>query len=330
MAELATINQRIQIAKETTPGTSVPANKLLTNMTASFAPNTDVKTYRGTGRRWPSTAIMNREWVDLKWSGDMDYQDIIYPIAGVWSAVTATTHATGTLSKDWIWTPPVSGSIVPATYTVEQGDANRAHKIAYGLFQGFSYKGTRKDGFTFDGDMIAQIFQDSITLTSSPTAVALSPLAGSHVNLYIDVTSAGLGGTKFTRAFSFEYAYSNGFDGFWPLDRANPSFAGHVDTVPKNTVKFLLEADAAGMGLLPHLRLGDYLYVRFDAVGPIIETTIPYAFQHDMAVKLTDIGELKDEDGIYATEYSGEIAEDPTWLTGTAQKLTVTNLLSSL
>jgi hypothetical protein len=82
--------------------------------------------------------------------------------------------------------------------------------------------------------------------------------------------------------------------------------------------------------LLPHLRLGDYLYIRFDAVGPIIETTIPYAFQHDMAVKLTDIGELKDEDGIYATEYSGEIAEDPTWLTGTAQKLTVTNLLATL
>jgi hypothetical protein len=320
----------VQLGAETTPGTAVPATKLLENLTVAMTPNPDVKTYRGTGRRWASSSALNREWTDVKLSGDLDYQDFIYLASGAWGAPTPATHTGGTLSKDWIWTPPVSGSITPKTYTVEQGDATRAHRVAYGVIQGFGYKGSRKDGFTVTGDMLAQAFVDAVTMTATPTAVALAPCPGANVNIYIDPTSAALGTTQFLRAFTFEYEYSSGFDGFWPLNRANVSYAGHVDTTPKNTCKFLLEADAAGMGVYTHLRAGDTVYVRFDAVGPIIELAITYAIQHDMAIKLLSVSEFKDEGGIFAIEYTGEIIEDAAWASGQSQKLTVTNKLTAL
>lgn len=328
--ERNTLNQRVQIGDETTPGTAVSADKLLENLTFSLTPKPEIKTYRGTGRRWPSSAAMNREWAEGKFEGDLDYQDFIYLVAGAWGIVTPSTHAGGTNAQDWIWTPPVTGAITPRTYTIEQGSAERAHKVAYGIITGFSYKGSRKDGFTVEASVLAQAFTDAITMTASPTAVTLAPCPGSNVNLWLDTTSGAFGTTQLTRAFQIDYSYDHGFDAFWPLNRSNASFTGHVDTVPANTVKILVEADAAGMGIYPHLQAGDFMYARFDAQGPLIETTIHYTIMHDMAIKLTDVSEFKDEDGIYAIEYTGVIAEDAAWDSGQSQTLTVTNQVAGL
>lgn len=328
--ENATINNRLQIGDETTPGTGVSADKLLENLSLSFTPKPEVKTFRGTGRRWITVAEMNREWVEMKLSGSLDYQDFLYLVCGVWGIVTPATHAGGTTSKDWVLTPAVTGAITPRTYTIEHGSAQRAHKAVYATVTGFSYKGSRKDGFTCESPLLAQAMSDGITMTSSPSAVALSPVVGSHVNLYLDSTSGGIGGTQITRAFNFEYLYDNAFGAFWPLNRSNASFTGHVDMTPKNTIKLLVEADSSGMGTYASLQAGSTVYIRFDAQGPIIESTIHYAIQHDMAVKLTNVSEFKDEDGIFAIEYEGEICEDAAWSSGQSQTMTVTNLLTAL
>jgi hypothetical protein len=329
MAERSTINQRIQIGDETTPGTGVTADKLLECFNFSFTPKVDVATFRATGRRWISTAEENREWSEVKIDGNLDYAGFTYLVAGAWGILTPSTHTAGTTSKDWIWTPAVTGAITPRTYTVEQGDSVRAHKIVYGTVTGFSYKGTRAD-FTCEASMIGQSISDGITLSSSPTAVSLVPVVGKHVNLYIDTSSGGLGGTQVARAFSIEYSYDNAFGAFWPLNRSAASFTGTTDTAPDNTVKILVEADSTGMGYLSNLQNGDYLYVRVDMQGGIIEGTIHYAITHDMAVKLTDISEFKDQDGIFAVEYTGMIAEDPSWGSGKSQVLTITNTLTAL
>jgi hypothetical protein len=210
------------------------------------------------------------------------------------------------------------------------GDAVRAFKTVYSLLTGFGYKGSRDD-FTCDAKMIAQAFSDNITMTSSPSAVALAPVVGKHVNLYCDATSGGLGGTQFTRAFEIDYSYDNGFGVFWPLNRSNASFTGHADVEPKNIFKMLLETDTQGMSVYStYLQLGATAYVRVDAVGTIIEGAIPYAMQHDMAVKVVKTSEMKDTQGIFCIEYECEIVEDTGWGSGKSQMLTLTNLLTAL
>lgn len=331
MTERASINQIVQIGAESVAGTGVAASKKLQNLSLTFTPKPEVKTYRGTGHRWSSTAEMNREWTELKFDGPLDYQELVYLIAGVWGGLTPSTHAGGTNSKDWVWTPAVTGAITPKTFTIEQGDAVRAQKANYGLFTGFSYKGSRADGFSVEAPLIARAFSDGITMTSSPTAITLAPVVGSHVNLWLDTASGSIGTTQLTRAFNFEYTYDAAFGAFWPLNRSNASFTGHVDTTPKNTIKLTLEADSSGMGFYSHLQAGDFMYLRFDSQGPIIETTIHYTITHDMAIKLTSVGSFGDKDGVYVIEYEGEIAEDSAWGSGgQSQTITVTNQLSGL
>jgi hypothetical protein len=331
VTERAAINQICQIGVETTSGTAVAATKKLQNMNVVFTPKPDVATYRATGHRFITVAEMNREWTELKADGWLDYNDSVYLASGPFGAATITTPGGGTNSRQWVWTPKITGAITPKTYTIEQGDAVRAHKAAFCLFTGFSYKGDREKGFTVSAPLVAQAFTDGITMTASPTAVALAPVPGSHVSLYIDTSSGSIGGTQFTRIFSYEYNYDAGFAPFWALNRTNTSFPGVVDIAPKNTVKLTLEADSTGMGLYPHLQAGDYMYLRFEAIGAIIETTIHYSFVHDVAIKLTSVSDIKDAaGGVFCTDYTGEVAEDSAWNSGQSQVLTIVNSLTAL
>ncbi len=167
MPDRVSLNQRVQFGVESTSGTNVPANKLLTCFNIVMGVKPEVKTYRGTGRRFPSVQEENTEYTDIAISGSLDYQGLSYLVSGPWGGATITTPTNGINARAWAWTPPVSGAITGKTFTVEQGDSVRAHKVNYGLTTGFSYKVTRHET-SCAGTAIAQQLQDAITMTSSP------------------------------------------------------------------------------------------------------------------------------------------------------------------
>lgn len=335
-AERSTVNQKIQVGAEATTalGTAVAAGKLLECFDFIFGINADVKEYTSTGRKYPSVVEENIEWTDGTMGGELDYNGVIYPLASAMGSVSPVAHLASVTAKDWIFTPPVTGSIVPQTYTFQQGDAVRAHQLAYGLFTEFGYKATRKDATT-SGKLIAQLLSDGATLTSSPTAIALAPVIGKHWNVYLDSTSGALGTTQLTRVLSIEYMMTGIYGPFYALNRANASFTAHVDLHPKTTVKLLVEADVNGMALLGYLQSGTTYYLRFDAQGNQIASDGPGAikneFKHDMAVKVSKPNPFKDDNGIFAIEWDLTVVEDPAWgAAGQSQQVTVTNLLTAL
>jgi hypothetical protein len=219
---------------------------------------------------------------------------------------------------------------------LQQGDAVRARSLAYGLFNNFGYKGTRKTPFTVSSKGFGQQLSDGITLTSSPTAVALLPVVGKFFNVYLDTTSGGIGTTLLTRCFSVDYAFDNVYGPFYPLNRANASFTGHVDLKPKCTLKLILEADATGLNTMQttYLQPGATAYIRVQAQGNQIASdgpgSVKATFQHDMACKVGKPSPFKDEQGVYAVEWELTIVEDPAWNSGQAQTITVTNLITAL
>src|SRR5437868_3460240 len=222
--ERSTINQRLQFGAEsiTSLGTNVAASKLLQCFTLDIGPMADVKMFDPTGRKYPSVQVENSEWVEGTLGGELDYNGIIYALASSCGSATPVAHGASATAKDWIFTPPVTGSIVPQTYTIEQGDTStRAHKVNYGLFSELSYKGDRKAGFTVGGKLLAQPLQDGITMTGSPTAVALAPVAGKHVNIYLDPTFGALGTTQLTKVLNLDWAFTGVYGPFFPLNRAN-------------------------------------------------------------------------------------------------------------
>jgi hypothetical protein len=328
-AERTTVNQRIQIAPEATTalGTAVAATKVLQCFDFVMGINGDISQYTPTGRKYVAEQEENTEWVDITVGGDFDYNGVIYPLASAMGSVAPASHGASSTAKDWIFTPPTSGSIVPQTYTMQQGDSVRAQQVTYGLFTQFGYKGTRKD-FTVSGKMIAQPITDGATMTASPTAIALAPVVSKQVNVYLDTTSAGLGTTQLQKVLSVDYSMDNIYGPLWVFNRANVGYTAHVDLMPKSTIKLKVEADAAGMALLGYLQSGTTYYLRVSALGAVIDTAINNTFQHDMAIKVGKPSTYGDDQGVFAIEWECTIVEDFSW--GKSQLFTVTNLLTAL
>jgi hypothetical protein len=271
--EITTINQVVNIGAESTSalGTNVAASKRLLCFDWTFGIAADVKMYRPTGHKYSTVQEENIEWMDLTLGGAMDYNGVLYPLGGAMGSTTPAAHGASLVAKDWVFTPPITTpSIVPQTYTIEQGDSIRAHKLNYGLFTQYGFKMSRKDT-SIVGKAIGQAIQDNITLTSNPTAVALAPIVGKHVNIYLDSTSANLGVTQELRSFNLDYSFDNIYSPFYPLNRANLSYTGHVDLAPKTAMKLLVEADANGMGNLIYLQNGMSQFMRINAQGGVID-----------------------------------------------------------
>jgi hypothetical protein len=270
MADRASINQKVQIAVETTSGTAVPANRSLNWGTIQLGIESDIKQYLATGHKYTSIQVENMEWTSGSMDGPLDFNASVYPLSGAMGSTSPVASGASTLAKDWIFTPPITGNASPKTFTIEQGDAVRAHKLAYGLFTQWGYKGTRKD-FTTSTKLVGQLLTDGITMTSSPTSIALAPMVAKQFNVFLDTTQAGLGTTKLTRVLSVEFNMDNIYNPAWFINRSDPSWSTHIDTEPKTSFKLMLEADATGMGLLTPVRDGSTRYIRVEAQGALLD-----------------------------------------------------------
>jgi hypothetical protein len=271
--ERSTVNQKIQIGAEaiTALGTNVAASKLLECFDWVFGVESDINLYRPTGHKYENVQEQNTEWSSATLGGNLDYNGVVYPLASIMGSVTPVAHGASAVAKDWIFTPPVLGSIVPQTYTVEQGDTTYAHKVNYALFTDFGYKGTRKD-FSVSGKVLSEPLQNGITLTGGATGVAIAPVVAKQVNVYLDTTSAGLGTTLITRALSIDFAFSNVYGPTWFLNRATVGWTVHVDMAPVTKFKLKVEADTNGMALMSgYLQTGNTAYIRVNSQGAVID-----------------------------------------------------------
>jgi hypothetical protein len=185
-----------------------------------------------------------------------------------------------------------------------------------------------RDEATVKGSMLLGQLTDSITLTPTPTDVALVPILPSTVCVYADALVANLGVTKLTRPFMIDWEYSERFSPVWAIDCAVTGFVAHVEAEPKPILKLLLEADAAGMAFLSKMRLGTRTFIRIQATGGLIVGVYNYLFTHDISAEVINVSPFKDEQGVYAIEWTFQAIYDAGW--GKAFNLAVINALTAL
>src|SRR6266542_8909 len=200
MPEVASISSAIQIGPETTPGTSVAASKLLSYLSLEPGIELAFNRYRPMGQKVAGAITPGQDSTSWGVSGQGSYSELVYPLCSVLTNVTPTT--VDTTAKLWTFAPAARTEDTIKTYTVEAGSATRAQKATYVLFTGVELTFNRTDGITLGGSAIGQQIQDGITLTATPTAVEDKPILPTHLDVYIDATSAGLGTTKLTRDFN--------------------------------------------------------------------------------------------------------------------------------
>ena len=325
MADVASVAQGAQVGLETTPGTAVAANRVLNAISITDGPEGQSDTFRPDGRKYAALTIPGKEWAGFDWTGKSTYSGDVYILSSLIRKVTPS--AAGSTGKLWTIAPQNAAEDTHSTFTVEKGGSVRAHKFAYGMFDSIVIDISR-DAVDLSGSGFGQRITDGITLTTTPTAVTLDPVLPRLFDVYMDTTAAGLGTTKLLRNFSARINLGNLVGQIWPLNSAFTSFTSHVETVPAATVGMFVEHDAAGAEFMDLLRSGNTRFLRFKAVGDIIEAGTPGIYntwQLDVAVKTKSIGKHTDREGVYGWEPTLDIVNDDTW--GKPFEFNITNII---
>lgn len=311
MSDRASVFEGIQIGVESTPGTSVPANKRLLATMISPSITTEPNEFAPTGYKYETVVVNGKEWTEGGIEGVGSYIDPIYLFSSAFGTAVITTPATGVTARDWNWTPLTTGPDVAKTYTIEQGSTVRAEKFSGAIVNSLSMSYARS-GISVGGSMMGQLTTDGITLTAAPTDIALVPIIPNQVDIFLDDTFATIGTTKLTRCIEAGWELTDKNGPIWPLNSTNTSYAASIETKPQGSANLTLGADSSGMALLPKMRAGQTMFLRIKATGSIIETTIPYLHQVDIAVKILNPGEKGDSDGLRTIPWQFRAVHDST------------------
>ncbi len=308
MGEKATIFQTVQVGIETTPGTAVPANKKL--LATSLVPSvkTEADTFRAMGNKYPSFAVLNKEWSEASIEGKLTYNEILYLLSSLLSQ-TIPVQQGGTSAYKWTFTSNTSAEDTGKTFTVEQGDANTAWRAAGVKVSGLEFTFNR-DEVSLSGSAIGQPLETGITLTASPTSMTPKPVLPAHVKLYMADTQSGLDSAQaVTRGFSATWSLTDKNALAWPIGQS-PVL---IESEPKLEARLSLATDAVGLGLIATMRAGATKWFRIKAEGATIQNPYKHTLQIDFPAQITEVGEFSDSDGLYLVEYTLAMVHDATW-----------------
>jgi hypothetical protein len=270
MAERTTITQVTQWGPETTPGTLVPATKLMSALEITPGEKFTFDTFVPSGNKYASIVVPGKEWLEAKIKGYPTFTEIVYLLSSLFGAATITTPSGGTSSRLWTFTPSTTQPDTPQTYTIEFGSSVRAFKFGFSTVTGMGITFDREK-ISLDGDILAQPLTDNITLTSSLPTIALQPVLAKQIQMCLDTSAANFGNTVMPRFLSGAFNFTNKYGPLWVVNSANSSWVAIVELMPKPTFKLKLEADANGMTPLTNARAGSTQWIQLQALGNSIE-----------------------------------------------------------
>jgi hypothetical protein len=330
MAERTTVTQVVQVGAETTEGTAVAASKKLPSLSIGPAVETNINAFRPLGNKFNTIHAQGKEWSSAPITAQPTYSELQYLLASLLSYAAPAQQSETTAYK---WTHTIAGTSEDTikAFTVERGSAVQAEKIPGFVCTDLTITGDR-DKIDVSGNGLGRLMSTGITLTSSPTSIEQIPILPKEVSVYLDTSSGGLGGTKLSRVLQWSVALGNRRGPLWVVDSAQTSYVASVELPVSAQVKLLVEADSTGMGLFTPMRDGTFRYLRIEAESDQdAGESIPYSLTADFAVQMAGKpSEFKDQDGVYALEYTFDVTYDSAWSSGTALTLALINKQTGL
>lgn len=328
MAARADVNIITQLGIETTPGTAVATTVKFPSIDVEFSPEHTKQFFRGAGQKFNTIGVMNKNWAAGSYKGPLNYTELAYIFSSY--ANYAAPANVGTGGKGWTFNPALSAEDTIKTYTLERGDSNDAAKVSNAVFNSADIEITRDTG-TISGSVICKNFSFGNTLTAANSFIANQPVSMNDMSVYLDTSSAGLGGTKLTDVFRVSIKLPNKYDLKWVIDAAETSWDDIVSQYM--TPKMTIEAEATSQmrtlyNSLKADNVSNYFF-QAKAVGENIGASADYTWRFSSAVQMTDAKENRRGNGdVYAYTFDFEIMGDTTWTK--AWELYLVNTLASL
>jgi hypothetical protein len=198
---------------------------------------------------------------------------------------------------------------VGKTFTIEQGDANSAWRVAGAKISGLTFNFSRNE-ITVSGNGVGLAFETGHTLTATPTALSPVPILPTHVKFYMEDTQAGLAGADaLTNSFSMEYSLTDKFGLAWAMGQ-NPEA---VEGEPNASGRIVVATDTAGMGLITTLRSAGTKWFRIEATGAQIASPYNHKLTIDFPAQIENVNDPTNLDNVYTVEFGLLPIHDATW-----------------
>lgn len=308
MALPATVFQGIQIGVESSPGTAVAANKKLLAVSMIPSPRVETKPFKAMGNKYASFSSLNKEWAGLNIEGVPTYNEIVYLLSSLLHYSAPTQQAASSAYK-WSFVSNTSSADVGKAFTIEQGDANNAWRVAGAKISGLTLNFSRNE-ITVKGNGVGLAFETGLTLTASPTSLEPVPILPTHVKFYMADSQADLAGaTALSNSFSMEYSLTDKFGLAWAIGQDPEAVEGE----PNASGRIVVATDSAGMGLITTLRNADTKWFRIEATGGVIETTYNHKLTIDFPAQIDNVNDPSDLDNVYTVEFGLLPIHDSTW-----------------
>lgn len=189
MAANPTVYRATQIGPEVTPGVVVPATKRVLDLMFTGRPNIPRTMYRPAGSRVPTTNVAQKEFSSAAVEGRTNYRSLVYILCGLLKNVTPTTPSGATNARLWTFKPSSSSPETIKSFTVENGNAVQADRWSNARFNSLSMTWNRTDA-TLTSAMTGQEFVAGVTITPTPTDIAVAPVAPTDVSLFVGTSLA--------------------------------------------------------------------------------------------------------------------------------------------
>ena len=294
--------RKIQIGREVTPGTFVPATLV----------------FRGLGGMPDDqrTVIFPEEDIGLLSGSDRQYQPRLFGQAAfeatpatfqqlphIFEAGIMTATPTSDTGSGFIRTydAPTTAPGTPRTYTIEAGDNVHVERLDFGFIQEFTLAGSAGEAWTIAATWSGRQWTPA-AFTPALTAPAVNEALFSRTSLFIAPTTDTLGTTDQIKSNSLLNATINVNTGFIPVFTADGElFFSFIKQVqPEITLEMTFEHNASALAERAFWRAGTARQIRLNVPGlplavPGLETTQRLTI--DLAGKWESFEVLGEQDG---------------------------------
>lgn len=304
----AAVFQGIQVGVESTPGTPVAANKKLLAVSMTPNPQVETKPFKAMGNKYASFASLNKEWSSINIDGVPTYNEIVYLLSGLLH-YAAPAQQGATAAYKWTFVSNTSAADVGKSFTIEQGDASSAWRVAGAKISGLTF-GFGRNAVSVNGSGVGEALETGITITAEPTALSPVPILPSHLKFYMADAQSGLAGAAaLTNSFSMEWSLTDKFGLAWPVGQDPEAVEGE----PNASGKITVATDTAGMGLITTLRNAATKWFRIEATGAEIASPYKHKFTIDFPAQIESVGDFSNLDNVYTVEFGLLPIHDATW-----------------
>lgn len=324
MAEKAATFQGTQYGVESVAGTPVAAGKKFMAAGINLQPQLESIPFRANGNKYHSFVAPSKQWTSITIEdGPATYNEDIYLLSSLISAPTPAQQA-ATAAYKWTFTSSTSAEDAGKHFTIEQGDATTAWRVAGARVSGLEYTFNR-NGITRSGSGFGEAIEKGITLTGSPTSITPVVILPTHCTFKMADTQAGLAGaTAMTRGFAMTWRLTDKASLAWPV--GTDPFV--LEGAPNLTASIQLASDSVGMGMLDLLTAGSTKWFRIKCTGALIASTYYNDFQLDFPAQIEAIPGFGVADEAHTIEFTLRGVHDAAW--GKSFQLDIINTLTAL